>query len=191
MLDFLDEMGFLNGSDIVSVDGINFNGRDNGAKYGRSLHGHEAFVLQLSINGVSYAVMAAMSDDGFIAWTIYDGAVSGSHVAEFISTKVIPRLRPNQIILLDNAPNQSTPEVVDALMEKNRYNVPYCPELNPIERGFSLIRSWIRAHEHEYYSDPLGLINAAFHIYSIHGALGNKCYHFFDLYRQNHLEWIN
>ena len=49
MLDFLDEMGFRNGSDIVSVGGINFNGRDNSAKYGRSLHGHEDF-LQHSIN---------------------------------------------------------------------------------------------------------------------------------------------
>ena len=93
MLDFLNDMGFLNGPDIVSVDGINFNGRDNFAKYGRSLHGHEASVLQISINGVSFAAIAAMSDEGFIAWTINDGAVCGSHVVQFIRTKVIPRLR--------------------------------------------------------------------------------------------------
>ncbi len=96
-------------------------GRDNCAKYGCSLRGHEAFVLQLSINGVSFAVMAAISEDGFIAWTIYDGTVCGSHVAEFGGTKVNPRLRPNHIILLDNAANQSTPEVVQALMGKYQY----------------------------------------------------------------------
>ena len=84
MLEMLQEIGFLDGGDIISVDGINFNAEDNHAKYGRALRGHEAIVLQITIAGVSYAVMAAMSESGFIAWTIYNGSVCGEHVAEFL-----------------------------------------------------------------------------------------------------------
>ena len=75
MLDMMIEMGFLDGKDIVSVDGINFNPRDNASKYGRALHGHKATILQISIDGVAYAAMATMTEEGFIAWSIYDGPV--------------------------------------------------------------------------------------------------------------------
>jgi hypothetical protein len=92
MLDILEELGSLDAGNIVSVDGINFNPDDNHAKYGRALRGHEAVVLQITIDGISYAVMAAMSDRGFIAWTIYDSSVCGENVAEFLRYKVIPRM---------------------------------------------------------------------------------------------------
>lgn len=195
MLNLLAEMGPVCGRDIVSVDGINFNADDNHAKYGWALRGHEAIAIQISIAGVSYAAMAAMGEEGFIAWSIYNGAVCGTHVADFLRCKVVPRMQRNQIIFLDNAANQKSPEVLSVLNIENqgnyRYNVEYCPELNPIERGFSIVRAWIRANEHEYVGNPLGLIDASFHKHSVAGDLGHMCYHFFDIYRRNHDEWLN
>ena len=72
-----------------------------------------------------------------------------------------------------------------------RFNEEYAPELNPIERGFSMIRIWIRRNANLYVGNPIGLINAAFTAYSDGGEMGSNCYHLFDLYRRNHIEWLN
>ena len=60
-------------------------------------------------------------------------------------------LSRDKILLLDNSANQRHPHVIatmELLLHGNfKFNVEYSPELNPIERGFSLVRRWIRTNE--------------------------------------------
>ncbi len=64
---------------------------------------------------------------------------------------------------------------------------PYSPELKPIERIFSLIRSWIRDHEAEVDpNDPIALIERAFELHSVRGMLSFV----FDLYRENRKRFL-
>lgn len=186
----MEEMGFLSGNRIVCMDGIHFNPKDNLTKYGRSEKGCEAIVLQIYIEHRCFAVHAAMSEDGFIAWEIFEGNVLNTDVANFIRERLAPKFGADKYLLLDNAANQKTDHVLDTMERclKGRYkfNAEYSPELNPIERGFSLVRHWIREHEHEYEGKLIELINHAFFTHSVEGHLGDKCYNFFDLYRYNH-----
>jgi len=52
-------------------------------------------------------------------------------------------------------------------------NARYIPQLNPIERGFSNIRSYIGNSEH-LGMDPLDLIIKAFNFYSNSGQHGRR-----------------
>ena len=98
-------------------------------------------------------------------------------------------------LILDNARNQKTDGVINtmeiSLGGRYAYIPAYSPELNPIEHAFSIIRHWIRDHEHESLGDPMALINRAFHLYSIEGELGYRLYNLFDLYRRNHNRFID
>ena len=58
-------------------------------------------------------------------------------------------------------------------------------ELKPIERGFSMVRSWVRKHENDPIPD-IDLINQAFQLYAVDGELGHHCVNLFHLYEENH-----
>ncbi len=193
-LDHLEAMAWLPSSQIVSFDGIHFKDSDNWAKYGYSLKNEPLSVLQIVIDGKAYAVHAAMTVHGFIAWEIFDHDVYGIDVASFIRHRVAPLFGPNDYLLLDNARNHKTAEVIEALDtalgSRFKFNSEYSPELNPIEHGFSLVRSWIRTHEYQYACDHLGLINAAFFNYSVYGPEGYQCANFFNIYENNHRQFF-
>ena len=187
-------MSFLHGDQIVCIDGMHFNKDDNDEKYGYALVGSDAIIFQLYIHGRTFSVHAAMRREGFIAWEIFERSVDGLDVANFIKERVHPLFGPNDVLLLDNATNQRTTEVYLALTTylrgRYRYNVPYSPELNPIEHGFSLVRRWCRLHEHEYPNDPIALINAGFKLYSVGGPLGMQCSNFFNFYDCMHRDFM-
>ena len=45
-------------------------------------------LLQIVIEGKSYAVMAAMSELGYLGWEIFDHSVCNTDVADFIRERV-------------------------------------------------------------------------------------------------------
>lgn len=194
-LDFLDDTKFLMAKQIFALDGIQFNPQDNIEKFGWALVGHEAQAYQICVENRTFAVHAAMVEHGFCAWEIFESNVCGTDVAEFIRVRVAPLFRADSFLLLDNAKNQNTDEVIDTMEEclggRYFYNVAYSPELNPISRGFSMLRCWIRDHEQESRGDPISLINRGFHLYSIEGPWGYKCYNLFDMYRLNHARFLD
>ena len=83
-LDHMEAMAWLPSSQIVSFDGIHFKDSDNWAKYGFSLKNEPLTVFQIVIDGKAYAVHAAMTENGYIAWDIFDHDVCGTDVAAFI-----------------------------------------------------------------------------------------------------------
>jgi transposase len=191
----MEAMKILSADRLVCMDGIHFNPKDNLEKYGWSEIGREAVVLQIFIESRCFAVHAAMTENGFIAWEIFEGNVCGTDVSNFITDKLAPVFGGNEFLLLDNAANQRTDQVIStmeiSLGGRFVYNVEYSPELNPIERGFSLIRRWIRENEGCYVGNPIGLIQSSFFAYSIAGPFGDHCYNFFEFYRLNHSEFLN
>ena len=62
-------------------------------------------------------------------------------------------------------------------------NVEYCPQLAPVERGFSLVWSYVRRRWLETQRNPLQVLRDSFDYYSVHrrrdGAAA--CYNLFNL----------
>lgn len=67
---------------------------------------------------------------------------------------------PNSVLIMDNARIHHNNEFINIVQElggKVEFLPPYSPDLNPIERSFSVIKSWIKRHKEfmENYNDPI------------------------------------
>lgn len=115
--------------------------------------GEEAYALQVIIRGKTYAVHAAVCEDGFLAWQVFECNVASAEVCKFIRDKLAPVFPSDAFLILDNASNQKHASVQIAmegyLQGRYFYCSPYSPKLKPIERAFSMVRSWIRNHEND------------------------------------------
>ena len=49
-----------------------------------------------------------------------------------------------------------------------------------------MIRTWVRRHEQDTSYTEIGLIQAAFELYSVNGNFGWHCHDLFKLYECNH-----
>ena len=68
-----------------------------------------------------------------------------------------------------------------------KYCAPYSPELKPVEKGFSNVKSYIRERDNDHYwqSHPLELIEEAFEYYSIRAESGSVAENHFRIYYDN------
>lgn len=185
---FLGAIAHVASCRLVDIDGMVETDDDFFKKYGWSPRGEECRQAQLYIGGKRYAVHAAFTELGFIGWKIFPDTVTEIQVREFVES-IKNSLPPSAYGLLDNASNQRTDNVRMAIEDVFNgyfmYCSPYSPELKPIERGFSLVKGYIREREAEWGEDHVGLINAAFHHYSVGQPGGLKAYNLFKVYREN------
>jgi hypothetical protein len=52
---------------------------------------------------------------------------------------------------------------------------PYSPDLKPVERGFKLVKGWLKHNEDLSQQDPIDAINHAFTLFSSDGEYGHLC----------------
>ena len=67
---------------------------------------------------------------------------------------------PNSVLIMDNARIHHNSELINIVQElggKVEFLPPYSPDLNPIERSFSVIKAWIKRHRRfmETFNDPI------------------------------------
>ena len=188
---FLSAIAHVASNRVVDIDGMVQTDDDFFKKYGWAPRGEECKQAQLYIGGQTYAVHAAFTELGFLpgGWKIFSDTVTEIQVREFVES-IKNSLPLFAYGLFDNASNQRTDNVRIAIEDVFggyfMYCSPYSPELKPIERGFSLVKQYIRENEAEWGNDHIALINAAFHHYSVGQAGGLKAYNLFRVYRENH-----
>ena len=171
------KIGHINPSHLVDVDGMNQNPKGFHDTYRRRPRGDELILMQIVLDDKIYGCYGdgcygAYDLTGFVAWRIYEGNCSDAHVVDFL--EYVAQCVPDYShLLLDNASNQKSKIVTDALLrlfpDRHTYVPGYSPRLKPIERGFSNVKRYIRKREHEGRVDPVALINEAFHYYSFAG----------------------
>jgi transposase len=91
--------------------------------------------------------VAAMTVAGMAAAMVIDGAMHTHAFVGFVQRWLVPKLRPGQVVVLDNLPAHKSPEV-DRLIESAGAKVlrlpPYSPDLNPIEMAISKVKAMLR-----------------------------------------------
>jgi transposase len=95
----------------------------------------------------SLSTIAAMSTSGILAAGTFEEAVDEDTFVAFVSQCLVPKLRPGQIVVLDNLPAHKSLQL-DALIGAVGCRVmhlpPYSPDLNPIENAISKIKTLLR-----------------------------------------------
>ena len=113
-LQYLEDIAFVHPNGIVDMDDINYNLKGYFQRYGWTTLGEEAYALPLirvlchtlPHRGNVYSAHAALTENGFIAWQIFEGPVGSHLVACFIKNRLAPVVYDTNIRILDDASNQ-------------------------------------------------------------------------------------
>lgn len=104
---------------------------------GRAPHGHWR----------TMTFLAALRCDGLTAPCVFDGPINGIAFRAYVDQILVPTLKPNDIVIMDNLGSHKSKAVRDAIRATGArlfFLPPYSPDLNPIEQTFSKIKHWMR-----------------------------------------------
>jgi transposase len=100
-------------------------------------HGHWKTTTLLQAIGLS-GTRAAM---------VTDGPTSAAVFETFVDWLLAPKLRPGDVVVLDNLSSHKSARAVariESAGARVKYLPPYSPDLNPIEKVFSKVKSLLR-----------------------------------------------
>lgn len=108
--------------------------------------------------------VAGLRLDGITAPFAIDCAMNGAVFIEYLRQCLVPTLRPDDIVIIDNLPahkRNEVREIIQAAGATLRYLPPYSPDLNPIEQSFAKLKSYLRKHKERTIPDVYNRIGRA------------------------------
>jgi transposase len=115
--------------------------------YGRSKKGTRAYGERPGGHRRNVSVIGAIRSEGTVALETLEGSVNGSIFVKFIKDKLIPRLRPGDLVIMDNLKvhyHTMVKPLIESVDADLLYLPPYSPELNPIENIWSVTKHYVR-----------------------------------------------
>ena len=91
--------------------------------------------------------IAALRHDHLTAPCLFDGPINGESFLAYVTQFLVPTLKPDDIVVMDNLGSHKSKAVRDAIRSAGarRLFLPaYSPDLNPIERVFSKLKTLLR-----------------------------------------------
>lgn len=98
-------------------------------------------------HGPNVTVLGAISVEGVLGALAVEGATTTEVFRTFIEKVVAPRLRPGNVVVLDNLGAHKAPAVQTAIEARGAHLVflpPYSPEFSPIELCWSKVKTRVR-----------------------------------------------
>src|SRR5215210_2925273 len=98
--------------------------------------------------GTNLTMVGAMRIDGWLTLATGWSAMNAPRFLRWVQRRLVPRLRPGDIVVLDNLAAHKTVAVREAIEHAGatvRFLPPYSYDFNPIESGWALIKKRIRA----------------------------------------------
>ncbi len=105
--------------------------------YGRSLRGARLVDTSPHSHWKTSTFIAGLREDGLIAPAVFDGAINGELFLAYVEQVLVPTLRPDDIVMMDNLTSHKRPAVrkaIEAAGATVRFLPAYNPDLNPIEQ---------------------------------------------------------
>jgi len=92
--------------------------------------------------------IGALREDGLVAPAVFEGAINGKSFLAYVEQVLVPTLRNDDIVILDNLGSHKVAGVrraIEAAGAQLRFLPPYSPDLNPIEQVFAKLKAALRA----------------------------------------------
>lgn len=92
-------------------------------------------------------MIGALALDGFRGFMTIDAGTSAEVFLAFVEQQLVPRLRPGDIVVMDNLSAHKTADVrkaIRAIGADVMFLPPYSPEFNPIERAWAKLKDFVR-----------------------------------------------
>jgi transposase len=91
--------------------------------------------------------VAALRCEGIVAPWVIDGPINGSIFRTYVEQVLVPELRPDDIVVMDNLGSHKAPAIRQAIRAagaKLFYLPAYSPDLNPIEQVIAKLKHLLR-----------------------------------------------
>ena len=91
--------------------------------------------------------VAALRHDRMVAPFVVEGAMNGEMFLAYVQQCLVPTLKRNDIVMMDNLSAHKAPgvrEAIEGARATLRYLPQYSPDLNPIEMPFSKFKTFLR-----------------------------------------------
>ncbi len=116
--------------------------------YGRAAPGERVFDNVPQNYGENITMLGCLSASGLSAPMTVEGAVDGRVFLAYIEQVLTPTLCAGDVVIMDNLRAHKVKgirEAIEARGAKVIYLPPYSPDLNPIEKCWSKIKTYLRA----------------------------------------------
>ena len=116
-------------------------------RYGRAAKGARVIASVPQNYGENLPMLASLSLSGSAAAMTINGAVAGLVFKVYVEQGLCPPLSVGDIVVMDNLPAHKVSgikELIEARGAKLIYLPPYSPDLNPIEKCWSKIKTYLR-----------------------------------------------
>jgi transposase len=115
--------------------------------YGRAPQGERAYAEKPTAKGERISTIGALSMAGLLPAMCFEGTLNGLVFLHYVDHFLRPHLQAGKVVILDNAAAhkcEEAREIIEQTGAKVLFLPPYCPELNPIEYGWSKIKNFLK-----------------------------------------------
>ena len=131
---------------LVFLDESGIN-TDMTRRYGRSV-GKTRVTDKVPCNTPkSTTIVSSIRLDGTYAYDVMEGAMNKERFIEYVKNVLVPTLRSGDAVIMDNLKAHKSNAVIEAISSINAsivYLPPYSPDLNPIEKMWSKVKTFLR-----------------------------------------------
>jgi len=116
--------------------------------YGRAAPGERVSDNVPQNYGENMTMLACLSSGGLSAPMTVEGAVDGLVFLAYVKQVLAPTLLKGDVVIMDNLGAHKVKGVAEAIAARGAkviYLPPYSPDLNPIEKCWSKIKTYLRA----------------------------------------------
>lgn len=164
----------MNPEKLVFID-------ESGAKtnmtrlYGRAKEGHRAVDNTPSGHWCTTTMISSVRLDGSTACMVVDGATTKDIFKAYVLHILLPTLKTGDIVVLDNLSahkDQDVRNLIESVGAELWFLPPYSPDLNPIEKMWSKIKSILRTLKARTEKDLIDAIAKALDAVTPNNAKG-------------------
>lgn len=115
--------------------------------YGRAGRGTRVIEATPQNYGENITMLAALSLSGVTAPMTINGAVDGEVFKVYVEQVLAPTLQAGDVVVMDNLPAHKVKGIQELIGQRGArliYLPPYSPDLNPIEKCWSKIKTYLR-----------------------------------------------
>ncbi len=143
--DYIDSISSKNPETFIFLDESGADMRmDN--EYARAKSCDRVKAAKPFQRGQKFSLLSAIGILGIIDFIYVELAITADIFLHFITNMLCPKLKKGQVVLMDNANIHTSSEIKDAIEKRGAilvYLPPYSPDLSPIEKMWSKIKSFM------------------------------------------------
>ena len=140
-----------------------------------AIHGKRAINITPINTSAGTTVLSYIRLNGSLVYTTYQGGTTTQLFREYMKEQLIPSLEKDDVVIMDNMRSHHA-KIVTELLDKSGisylYLPPYSPDLNPIEKMWSKMKSILRKRKIRIASELPEAVKAALEAVSTNDCRG-------------------